>query len=85
MIMNLNSINFCGKFSIGKSELSKISTIQKLKFLKQKDSLVDEFCKKGTTFEKKGDSFIIDIKDDKEDKFLEIAKKFGLTLKKVEG
>ncbi|MDO5436745.1 MAG: hypothetical protein Q4F80_00920 [bacterium] len=78
-----SSVNFCGKFSIHKDELSKISTLQKLKFLKQKDAMIDEFCKKGTTFAKDGNNYILDIKDEKENKFLEFAKKLGLEFKKL--
>lgn len=83
-IMN-NRVNFCAKFSLSKSELSKISVIQKAKFLKQKDAIIDEFCKKGTSFSKVGENYIVDVKDEKEELFLNFAKKLGLEFKKIFG
>lgn len=78
-----NNINFCGKFSLDKSELSKISLLQKAKFLKQKEQIIDEFCKTKTSFFSDGSRFIVDIKDEKEDLFLSFAKKLGLVFKKL--
>lgn len=48
----MNNINFTGRFTINTSELSKLSILQKAKFFKQKDALVGEFCKQGTSFAK---------------------------------
>ena len=85
--MNNNSfsnVNFCGRFAIQKNELNKLSFLQKAKFLKQKENLADEFCKKGTSITKTDDAYIIDIKDEKENEFLAYTKKLGLVFKKVQ-
>ena len=79
----MNNLAFTGKFMIETQELSKLPLLQKAKFLKQKDALIDEFCKSGTSFNKVANGFMADIKDEKESKFLEIVAKFGLALKKI--
>lgn len=76
-------ISFSGKFSLNKAELSKISLLQKAKFLKQKDQIINEFCNTGDAFVKQGDCYIVDIKDEKEDLFLKFAKSFNLNFSKV--
>ena len=50
MINSFNNISFKGQFQINKSELSKIPTLQKIKFLKQKDKLIADFCPEGDSF-----------------------------------
>lgn len=79
-----SNVNFCGRFAIQKNELNKLSFLQKAKFLKQKENLADEFCKKGTSVTKTDDAYIIDIKDEKENEFLAYTKKLGLVFKKVQ-
>lgn len=79
-----SNVNFCGRFAIQKNELNKLSFLQKAKFLKQKENLADEFCKKGTSITKTDDAYIIDIKDEKENEFLAYTKKLGLVFKKVQ-
>lgn len=79
----MNNINFSGKFTINTSELSKLSIIQKAKFIKQKNALIDEFCNPNTGFTKVTNGFLIDIKDEKEDAFLAVAKQLGLIFNKV--
>lgn len=80
-----NNISFTGKFSLNKAELSKISLLQKAKFLKQKDQIINEFSNSKDAFVKQGDFFIVDIKDNKEDKFLKFAKSFNLNFTKISG
>ncbi len=79
----MNNISFAGKFMIDSKELSKLSLLQKAELLKQKDALVDEFCKRGTAFQKINNGFVVNIKDEKENVFLEITKKLGLALRKI--
>ena len=79
----MNNINFTGRFTINTSELSKLSLLQKTKFFKQKDALVDEFCKQGTSFTKIQNGFLLDIKDEKETAFLAVAKQLGLVFNKI--
>lgn len=79
-----SNVNFCGRIAIQKNELNKLSFLQKAKFLKQKENLADEFCKKGTSITKTDDAYIIDIKDEKENEFLAYTKKLGLVFKKVQ-
>lgn len=81
---NFNSVNFCGKFTLKKDELNKLSFLQKARFLKQKENLTDEFCKKGTSITKTDDVYIVNIKDEKENEFLTYAKRLGLVFKKVQ-
>lgn len=82
--IDFNGISFCGKFAIQKNELNKLSFLQKAKFLKQKENLTDEFCKKGTSITKTDDAYVVDIKDEKENEFLAYAKKLGLVFEKVQ-
>ena len=79
----MNNINFTGRFTINTSELSKLSFLQKTRFFKQKDALVDEFCKQGTSFTKIQNGFLLDIKDEKETAFLAVAKQLGLIFNKI--
>ena len=79
----MNNINFTGRFTINTSELSKLSFLQKAKFFKQKDALVNEFCKQGTSFTKIQNGFLLDIKDEKETAFLAVAKELGLVFNKI--
>lgn len=82
--IGFSNVNFCGKFVIQKNELNKLSFWQKAKFVKQKENLADEFCKKGTSITKTDNAYIIDIKDEKENAFLAYTKKLGLVFKKVQ-
>ena len=79
----MSNINFTGRFTINTSELSKLSFLQKTRFFKQKDALVDEFCKQGTSFTKIQNGFLLDIKDEKETAFLAVAKQLGLIFNKI--
>ncbi len=79
----LSNISFTGKYMIESKELSKLSLLQKASFLSQKNALIDEFCKPGTRFQKVSNGFTVNIKDEKDDKFLKIVNQLGLKLKKI--
>ncbi|MCD7879710.1 MAG: hypothetical protein LUG16_07250, partial [Candidatus Gastranaerophilales bacterium] len=78
------NISFKGSFFIDSKELSKIPTLKKIQFLKQKNTLIDEFCKTETPIQKLQNGFLLNIKDEKENTFIEYLKQFKINSKKIE-
>ena len=77
-MINNSNINYKGQFQINKSELGKIPALQKIKFLKQKDKLIADFCPNGDAFFKSKNGYILNIKDEKEFDFLKYLQQFGI-------
>ncbi len=82
-MINNSNISFRGQFQINKSELGKIPALQKIKFLKQKDKLIADFCPKGDSFSKSENGYILNIKDEKEFDFLNYLKQFGIIAERL--
>lgn len=77
----MNNVSFCGKLSINKKELANISLLKRIKFAQQRENISDEFYYKNTAPVLQGDEYIFSIKDEKEELFIQLAKRFGLNFK----
>ncbi len=79
-----NNISFTGKFTVDVNQLSKVPPFKRAQYLLQKDILIDEFCKSKNSIKITPEAITADIKEGKEGKLLEIARKFGIELQKLD-